>query len=267
MSVLFFHGVPDTPVLWQPLIEALGLSDADYRAPALPGFGRALPAGFTPSKEAYLDWMITQIGAAASAAGEPVHIVAHDWGALLASRAIALRPELIKSWVLSGAVPEPTYKWHSTARQWQTPVIGELVMKLTTPDRLSKALVKAGLPEEIAAHETAVWDKRMRQCILALYRSARMVATEWSDRLDDLPANGQLIWGAKDPFVDISVAEAFSERCGLPLHVETEAGHWAVAEAPESVAAVLSAHWDAAESASPAIDESAAETENETPED
>lgn len=254
MSVLFFHGVPDTPAVWQPLIEALGLSDADYRAPALPGFGRALPAGFTPSKEAYLDWMITQIGAAASAAGEPVHIVAHDWGALLASRAISLRPELVKSWALSGAVPDPDYKWHVTARRWQTPLVGELMMKLTTPDRLASALTKAGLPEDIAAHETSVWDKRMRQCILALYRSARNVASEWSATAEDLPPHGQLIWGANDPFVSVSIADAFAGRCGLPLHVEPATGHWAIAEAPQSVAAILSALWEAADAAAPSPD-------------
>lgn len=246
MTVLFFHGVPDTPAIWRPLIKALDLPEGSYRAPTLPGFGTPLPAGFRPTKEAYLDWMITQIGAAASAAGEPVDIVAHDWGALLASRAISLRPELVKSWVLGGAVPDPDYKWHTTARQWQTPLVGEVVMRLTSPALLAKAMVKEGLPEDIAAHETKAWNKQMRQCILSLYRSARTVASEWGSTLTALPPNGLLVWGANDPYVSVAIADRFANRWGLALHVEPNTSHWAYAEAPDSIAAVIRTHWDQA---------------------
>lgn len=246
MTVLFFHGVPDTSAIWQPLIGALNMPEGSYRAPTLPGFGTQLPAGFTPSKGAYLDWMITQIGAAASASGGPVDIVAHDWGALLASRVITLRPELVKSWVLSGAVPDPDYKWHTTARRWQTPVLGEVMMRLTSPEMLAKAMTKEGLPEEIASDETTAWDKQMRQCILALYRSARHVAAEWGETMTALPPNGLLIWGANDPYVSVATADAFAARWGLPLHVEPETSHWAIAQAPERLAAVIRDHWDQA---------------------
>ena len=58
---LFIHGVPDTPHLWEPLISVLDLSENDYRAPALPGFGCARPAGFSATKEAYTDWLVGQM--------------------------------------------------------------------------------------------------------------------------------------------------------------------------------------------------------------
>ena len=53
--IVFVHGVPDTPALWEPLIAALGLKPGEWLAPALPGFGRAVPAGFTCTKDAYAD--------------------------------------------------------------------------------------------------------------------------------------------------------------------------------------------------------------------
>ena len=81
--ILFVHGVPDTPFLWQPLIKALALKPDQWIAPALPGFGCPVPDGFKCTKDAYADWLIGQM----EAVGEPVNIVGHDWGALLTLRA------------------------------------------------------------------------------------------------------------------------------------------------------------------------------------
>ena len=88
--ILFVHGVPDTPALWNPLIAALGLKPGDYLAPALPGFGTEKPAGFRSTKDEYAAWLVAQM----EAAGGPVHIVGHDWGALLTLRAASLRPRI-----------------------------------------------------------------------------------------------------------------------------------------------------------------------------
>lgn len=243
MSILFFHGVPDTPAVWQPLIAALGLAEGSYRAPALPGFGVPLPAGFKPHKDAYLDWMLGEIETAVDAAGGPVDIIAHDWGALLAVRAMSLRPELINRWVISGAVPDPDYRWHTTARRWQTPFVGELMMSITSPARLKAALVKAGLPDTIAEAEIHAWNRTMRRSILALYRSARHVATEWGGTLIDLPDRGLLVWGTDDPFVSIKTAHTFANKWNLSIHEEKNTGHWAIAEAATSISVAIKHHW------------------------
>ncbi|MFN7056958.1 alpha/beta fold hydrolase [Hyphomonas sp.] len=240
--ILFVHGVPDTPVLWQPLIAALGLGPEDYRAPALPGFGVPLPQGFRPDKDQYATWLVGQM----EAAGKPVHIVGHDWGALLTLRAASLRPDLVASWCVTNAVIDPEYSGHRTARMWATPVLGELVMLgMRNQPRLQAALIEGGMPASLAAEEVPHVDKRMRQSILGLYRSAigLRFRGEWVDDLVRLPARGQLFWGETDPFVDLSVAERFSKRWGTPLHVERGAGHWACHERAEAFARVLSALW------------------------
>ena len=78
MPAFLVHGVPDTHHLWDKTRERL--SRRDVLAPDLPGFGASTPPGFRPVKEAYVDWLIDEI----ARVGEPVDLVGHDWGALLA---------------------------------------------------------------------------------------------------------------------------------------------------------------------------------------
>lgn len=238
---IFIHGVPDTPFMWSPLLAALG-DVGRVEAPALPGFGEALPKGFTPTKEAYLAWLIAELERAAAADG-PVDLVGHDWGALLSVRAAALRPDLIRTWTVTNALPDPQYRWHQAARAWQTPFLGELAMALVPFQDLKEALVRGGMPADIAAHEAPRVDRTMRQAILRLYRSAVDVGSEWGEDLQSLPKRGLVFWGTADAFVGVDVAERFCARWSVALHKEEGAGHWAMIERPEAAAAHLRAHW------------------------
>ena len=244
--ILLVHGVPDTPHLWQPLIATLGLKSDEYSAPALPGFGCPRPEGFAATKEAYTDWLISEMETAVTNSGGPIHIFGHDWGALLTLRACSLRPDLVASWAVSNAVIDSQYSGHRVARMWATPLLGELVMMgMRNQERMATALAEAGMPEDMAKHEATQVDKTMRQCILKLYRSARGLrfSGEWEDDLKNLPKRGKLIWGETDPYVDLSVAQRFSDRWMFPLHTVHGAGHWAVAERPGEVAAQLEGLW------------------------
>ena len=243
MTTLFFHGVPDTPAIWQPLIKALDLADGTWRAPNLPGFGVPLPTGFVPTKEAYLAWMLDELERAASDAKAPVNIIAHDWGAILAQRAVHTRPDLVNFWIVSGAVIEPSYRWHRTARLWQTPLLGEFSMAATSRGLLKRALVKAGLPADIAANEAAAFNTDMKRAILGLYRSAKTIAKQWGDDLGPLPPNGYVIWGEADPYVSEATAKTFCEAHSLPLYVHKNSGHWAIAEDPGEISVVIQHHW------------------------
>lgn len=240
--ILFVHGVPDTEILWQPLIRAMGLQPDSCRALSLPGFGKPVPAGFTCTKDAYAGWLVAQM----EAAGEPVHIVGHDWGALLVLRAASMRPDLVSSWCVTNAVIDKEYTGHRTARMWATPLLGELVMlSMRNKARLEPTLVEGGMPASLAHEEVPHIDKTMRQSILKLYRSALGLNFRgaWVDDLANLPKRGQLFWGETDPFVELKVAERFSAQWDVPLHVARGAGHWACHERAEEFAGLLAAHW------------------------
>ena len=242
---LFLHGVPDSPAIWGPLLAALDLGDAPVVVPALPGFTAPLPAGFAATKEEYADWAVGQAEALYAAHGL-IDIVGHDWGALIAQRAAMLRPDLFRSWMVSNAVIDPDYRGHRIARIWNTPVLGEIFMALSRPAALAKGLVEQGMPADIAAEEAAQWaSKDKRRTILRLYRSANGLRfkTDWARDIAKLPANGALIWGANDPYVDLSVAQRFAANTGTPLTIIEGAGHWAIAERPDAVAAALKSFW------------------------
>ncbi|MEL7545025.1 MAG: alpha/beta hydrolase [Pseudomonadota bacterium] len=241
---LFVHGVPDSPEVWRPLLTSLGESVSDTDCLALPGFVDPPPSGFVASKDAYADWLVAKIEHAARHG--PVDIVGHDWGALLTLRAASLRPDLVRSWVISGAVIHPDYRGHQAARAWNTPLLGEFVMSRAKPKALAEALHQAGLNLDIAEHDASLWTRSKRQCILRLYRSAKRLRFkgDWVDRLADLPKNGLVIWGEMDPYVDLSYARSFASEREVDLMILTGAGHWAVAQRADQVASRLKAFWE-----------------------
>jgi pimeloyl-ACP methyl ester carboxylesterase len=242
---LFLHGVPDSPAIWRPLLAALDLGDTPVALPALPGFTGPLPAGFPATKEAYADWAVGQAEALVAVHG-PIDIVGHDWGALIAQRVAMLRPDLIRSWAVSNAVIDPEYRGHRIAQIWNTPVLGEIFMALSKPGKLAGGLAAQGMPADIAHEEAVQWaNKDKRRAILKLYRSAKGLSFEhdWARDIDKLPANGALIWGEGDPYVELSVAQRFAAKTGTPLTVIDRAGHWAIAERPAEVAVALRRFW------------------------
>ena len=80
MPVVFIHGVPDTDRVWRSILERINRSDVVSLS--LPGFGNAVPPGFGATKEEYVAWLAATL----EALKQPIDLVGHDWGSLLAVR-------------------------------------------------------------------------------------------------------------------------------------------------------------------------------------
>lgn len=245
MVCVMIHGVPDTPILWDALIKQLDLGKDQVRTPALPGFTAPPPAGFTASKEAYLDWLIDLLEVEYAATG-PIDLVGHDWGAILCIRAAHMRPDLIRSWTAMNAVIMPGARWHRGARHLQTPVVGDVLMTCLRPWLMRKILPTLGMPTSLAVTETIHFTRHMKRAILRLYRSAKDVDREWARDLSNLPKRGLVIWAGRDRFMPLRKAKRFSKEWNVPLRVNTELGHWSLCEDPRAVADPLRAHLDQA---------------------
>lgn len=239
---LFLHGVPDTPSMWDPLIAELGLSADAYRAPAMPGFVEPAPSGFSSTKEAYVDWYIAEIEKEHAQSG-PVDLIGHDWGAIITVRVASLRPDLVRTWCVANALPHPDYKWHSMARTWQTPVMGELIMAVTRKEALCKSLHAQGVPADLASKEASHWSPHMRKAILRLYRSAKTAGTDWWDETKNLPERGLVFWGVDDPYVPVEIADKFCAATGTKLLKQEKTSHWSIIERADVLAEALKTHW------------------------
>jgi pimeloyl-ACP methyl ester carboxylesterase len=162
MPAVFVHGVPDTAVVWRPLLQRL--KRTDVACVSLPGFGNQRPPGFKPDKDSYARWLVNELRTIKG----PIDLVGHDWGSLLVTRAVSIAPDLVRSWSGGGAPLDPEYVWHDTAQIWQTPGRGEELMKGFTGEVLARGLAAQGIPPEMAREAATRVDDEMKSCILEL---------------------------------------------------------------------------------------------------
>ena len=209
---------------------------------SLPGFGCPMPDGFSATKEAYVAWLLGELRALAG----PIDLVGHDWGALLAVRAVSLEPGAVRTWAAGGAPLDREYVWHQAAQAWQTLGLGEKVMAGLTAEALQAALVAAGVPAADAVTTAAHVDPAMKQCILSLYRSAVHVGAEWEDDLRRASAPGLVLWGEKDPYAARDFGARLAEKTRARFVSFPGCSHWWQLERPAEVAVELERHWAAA---------------------
>jgi pimeloyl-ACP methyl ester carboxylesterase len=224
--VLYLHGVPTSSDDWVAFLQRTG-----GLAPDLPGFGRSgkrgdldyTMRGYDRFVEAFLD----HVGV------EEVRLVVHDWGVvglLWAQRF----PERVQRLVVIDGLPLfAGYRWHRTARAWRTPLLGEVVMGLSTAWAARRVL-----PPEVVDEAWRHFDQGTQRAILRLYRASSEAALAGAG-LDlarvDCPA--LVVWGDRDPYIPSRCAEAYAEALGGTTDIEhlPDAGHWPWHDRPEDV--------------------------------
>lgn len=243
MPAVFVHGVPETAELWDPL--RLELEREDVVALQMPGFGCPRPEGFDATKEQYVAWLADTLEALG--AGGPIDLVGHDWGGALTTRLVTTRPELVRSWVTdAAAIATAGFEWHDFAKIWQTPGDGEAFFEANlaaSPEERAGAFEAMGVPREEAIRLGSWTDETMAECILALYRSAVDVGTEWSADLGPVDPPGLVLSMGDDPFMPGELNAEVAERAGARLEAVDGLGHWWMLQDPAGSARLLEAFW------------------------
>ena len=230
MSIVFVHGIPETPIVWEKLSTRLseaGHDDQIRLSP--PGFGSAVPDGFGATVFEYRDWLITEL----EQFKEPVDLVGHDLGGGLAVIVAMARPDLIRSWC-SDAIGlfDPEYVWHQYAKIWQIPVVGEASIALYKMESVKKRAapqISMGMDPVIAMEVAAAFDAQMGKCILQMYRSTvQPVMANLGANLEAAAARpGLFIMPLEDHAVGTDDQRRRSAvRAGARVEVLQGFGHW-----------------------------------------
>ncbi len=233
MPVVFVHGVPTTHRLWNPICSHLKRKDVVTLS--LPGFDSPVPEGFSATKEAYASWLLQEL----EALDGPIDLVAHDWGWMLAQRAVSLKGDLIRPWAGGSGPVDVEYTWHEFAQRWQTPGVGEQVMEELTPEIATEILVKEGVPRDTAQETIHFFNATMKGCILSLYRSAVNVGADWQPDVDKIEKRPLIFWGKNDSFVSPDFGRRLADRLHGELVVFNNCGHWWPLQRPAEAAAAL----------------------------
>lgn len=239
-AVVFVHGNPGSSVDWHDLMQRLA-PHGRVVAFDMPGFGRAdKPKDYPYSVEggaSFLMEALKQLGITR------VHLVLHDFGGPWGLLWAAMNPLSVASITLINTGVLIGYRWHTMARIWRTPIIGELQQWLTNRAGFRWVLRKGsprGLPDAFVDRMYDEMDSGTRRAILKLYRATSDLGPRAEALAQALRPHGWpalVVWGVADPFLPVKMAEAQKDIFADAQVVRLpQSGHFPFADDPEGVA-------------------------------
>lgn len=245
--VLLLHGFPDSLRLWHALAPRLVAGGFRTIAPDQRGFGASgAPAG---RRHYVIERLVDDATELLAALGvrEPVHVLGHDWGAVVAWCLAMLRPDAVRSAVAVSVGHPREYALAGREQKlkglytvgWQFPGIAERWMQANDWARMRRWLRQ---------HPDA------QACIADLARPGRLTAGFNWYRANLLPALARRwpactvpmlgIWGSEDHcLAEDQMARSGRRVSGRWRYQRIDgAGHWLPLEQPERIAS-LAADW------------------------
>jgi pimeloyl-ACP methyl ester carboxylesterase len=242
-AVVFVHGNPGAGRDWASLLEPTG-TFARALALDMPGFGDAAkPADFpytVAGYAAHLGGALEQLGV------RRAHLVLHDFGGPWGLQWAADHPDAHTSTTLINTGVLLRERWHALARVWRTPGLGELFFAASTR-RGTRAFMKRtnppAFPPALADQMYDQYaDKGTRRAVLRLYRNTPIGphVEALAPRLREQPRPTLVVWGAKDPYLKVRLAERQREVFrDAEVVLLPGSGHWPQADDPAAVAAAV----------------------------
>ncbi len=253
-NVMLLHGFPETSIMWEPLVAALG--EAGYRVVAFDQRGYSPGARPQGVSEYVMPQLIGDLMAVAGAAGfDQFHLVGHDWGSAVGWATTMALPAKVQTYnALSiphvAAFGEAMADENSEQRQkssymafFATPWLPERVFAFDDFDMLKNNLYADHSEATIAEYVAMFAEPGALTGALNWYRASAL-AVAGGDSADDgapdldpnisLPV--QFIWGNQDQAVSAQSVEMHRKYLkGVYREVELEAGHWLMEEEPAVV--------------------------------
>lgn len=241
-AVVLLHGFPQRSTCWREVEPRLHEAGLRTFAPD--------QRGYSPGARPFGRWnyrvptLVEDVVALVEKAGGPVHVVGHDWGAIVAWALTASRPDLVTT-LTAVSVPHPAAMTKAMVssdqalRSWYFALFGlpflvDAIGKVR-PELLQDSLRRTRMDDEqLARFRTEVVDDGALSPALGWYRALPI------DLLDPRPAAWKrrvtvpttYVWSSGDTAISRSAAE----RCVDFRHVELDdVSHWVPEEAPEAL--------------------------------
>jgi len=245
--VVLLHGFPERSTCWRevgPLLHAAG-----YRTVAMDQRGYSPRARPTGGRRDYRVELLAGDAAALLALvgrGAPVHLVGHDWGAIVAWATAQSRPDLVRT-LTAVSVPHPAAFLAAMTRSTQA--LKSWYMVFFNLPRAAEALAarRGGLfdkllrrtgmtREDVERVHREVVDTGALPGALGYYRALPFLDRRATGRTVRVPTT--MVWSDGDTALDRAGAEATADHVDAPYELVVLAGvsHWVPTQAPQALA-------------------------------
>ncbi|WP_243418048.1 alpha/beta fold hydrolase [Actinomycetospora cinnamomea] len=252
--VLLLHGFPQTAISWEPVARRLAGAGHRVLAPDQRGYS---PGARPAARRDYrIEELVADVAALIDAAGgEPVHVVGHDWGAIVAWALAALDPARVRT-VTGVSVPHPAafFRAMRSSRQallsWYTYVFqvpGLADRYLSRPGALAAALRRTGQTPQRARRDEAALAARggLRPALsggMGWYRAV----PHWEHRGLPVPVEVPALMVGSDGDSAVSLEAVHGNGAWMrgPYRLEVLPGvsHWIPDEVPDRLADLVLEH-------------------------
>lgn len=242
--VVLLHGFPQRGNSWDQVAAHLHAADLRTLAPDQRGYSRgARPKGRKPYR---VPELVADIVALIDEIGRPVHLVGHDWGAVVAWSLAAERPDVIRT-LTAVSVPHPGAFLSAMVRSTQAlkswymglfnvPGVVEFVAR-RKPELLEGALRRAGMTRAMVEQfRTEIVADGALPGGLAWYRALPLTDLRSSSGKVSVPTT--MVWSSGDVALGRKGAELTERYVSGPYRLEVIEGasHWLPDQEPERLA-------------------------------
>ncbi len=247
--VVLLHGFPQRAASWAPVTDRLHRQGFRTVAPDQRGYS---PGARPRGRRAYtVPRLVGDVVALVEAlAAGPVHLVGHDWGAVVAWTVAAQRPDLVRT-LTTVSVPHPKaflasmLRGRQLLRSWYfLPFnVPGLVEQLAThsPERFRALLVhRAGMTPAMAdGVRTGIVEYGALRGALSWYRALPLTRPSAGAGRVRVPTTH--VWSTGDVTLDRAGAELAAGWVDAPYRLEVLDGvsHWIPEQAPDDLARII----------------------------
>ncbi|CAN5695090.1 alpha/beta fold hydrolase [soil metagenome] len=245
--VVLLHGFPERASCWRAVAPRLHAAGLRTYAPDQRGISpRARPCGRWHYR---VPTLTDDVVALIEEIGRPVHLVGHDWGAIVGWSVAARRPDLVRTWT-AVSVPHPrafvkaALSSTQGLKSWymllfMLPLVVDLLAGLA-PRVFLFSMRRGGMTaEEVAACRRDYLDYGALAGGLGWYRALPLPGSQVGGGTVSVPTT--LVWSDQDVALGRRGTELTPEHVTGPYEFVELAGvtHWIPTQPPEALAAAI----------------------------